>query len=401
MDAFSCYLDAGRFSGFPYDQTRYSHLLYAGDILVFGPSTISNAQALNETLGGFGHISGLYINRDKSSILFSRNSQMATDIKNFLGKIQYLKFTIANTIAYWIREEIIPKDCCKIFNRLCARFLYHGSTYVRKLHLIAWNNTSLPYCYGGLGIPDINSMYFGHACSLWRFYTLDSPINSWFRSNFESPFKPVNTKASKFWKLISDTAIRVKHLLKFHVTHSNCKLSMSWNPWVNGLSLANISSSLPPSNTMAREYIFNCCWVLKNDFPRQLIQLISSTPIVDCDICASWTGKGTPNYKNFRKVFFADLIKVPWYKFIWHKRIALRYSSYTGLAVCNGLKTADVLAKRNIIIHSIFPLCDKKDESISHLFFQCQYSFQILETLLPDVRGLLLRPKMLQLFEFF
>ncbi|PKU79207.1 hypothetical protein MA16_Dca000551 [Dendrobium catenatum] len=99
-------------------------------------------------------------------------------------------------------------------------------------------------------------------------------------------------------------------------------------------------------------------------------------------------------------LYFVDYDKVTWHKFIWHKHYAIRFSSFAWLAVMKGLKTADILSERNIYINPICPLCEKEEESILHLFFQCDFSFEVLITLIPDAGNFLLRPTILQIFEF-
>ncbi|KAI0525120.1 hypothetical protein KFK09_004511 [Dendrobium nobile] len=39
-------------------------------------------------------------------------------------------------------------------------------------------------------------------------------------------------------------------------------------------------------------------------------------------------------------------------------------------------------------------------ESINHLFFECQYSFDVINHTIPDTKRLLLRPTILHLFEW-
>ncbi|KAI0507814.1 hypothetical protein KFK09_013942 [Dendrobium nobile] len=317
------------------------------------------------------------------------------------GRIQYLKFTIANTIAYWIRGAIIPKAGCKIIDRMCARFLYHGSIAEKKLHLISWKKTTMPYCLGGLGIPDIKSMYFGFASTfLWRFYLFKTPLNSWYKLKFDSPFKPISSKASHYWKLICSTAHSIKNSLNFHVSDSDCSLSLIWDPWVNGQSLADLNLHCFPNNMMVCNLVANGIWDLRN-VPVHLQQFLHTIPIQVGGNVISWTGKGVPNFKTFSRKFFGEISEVPWHNYIWHKHFAIRYSSYTWLAINGGLKTADVLAARRIHINTRCYFCHTEDESTSHLFFQCPFSFSVLHSLIPDVGCFLLRPNILQLFEYF
>ncbi|XP_020680603.1 uncharacterized protein LOC110098203 [Dendrobium catenatum] len=284
---------------------------------------------------------------------------------------------------------------------MCARFLYHGSIAEKKLHLISWKNTTMPYCLGGLGIPDIKSMYFGFASTfLWRFYLFNTPLNSWYKLKFDSPFKPISSKASPYWKLICSTAISIKNSLKFHVTDSEYSLSLNWDPWVNGQSLADLNLHCFPPDMMVCNLVANGVWDLRN-VPVHLQQLFNSMPIQVGGNVISWTGKGVPNFKTFSRKFFGDISDVPWHIYIWHKHFAIRYSSYAWLAINGGLKTADVLAARRIHINTRCYFCHNEDESTSHLFFQCPFSFSVLHALIPDVGCFLLRPTIMQLFEFY
>ncbi|KAI0520542.1 hypothetical protein KFK09_008018 [Dendrobium nobile] len=128
------------------------------------------------------------------------------------GRIQYLKFTIANTIAYWIRGAIIPKAGCKLIDRICA---------------------------------------------------------SWYKTKFDSPFNLLNTRAAHYWKLICSTAATVKHSLNFNVTNMDCSLSLQWDPWVKGKSLAEMN--------------LHCL----------------QRGLLDGGKVITWTGKGVPNYQGY------------------------------------------------------------------------------------------------------
>ncbi|XP_020696824.2 uncharacterized protein LOC110109937 [Dendrobium catenatum] len=101
MDAFSCALDEGSFQGISRGNSVYNHLLYVDDVLVFGPTTISNAHALNNTLNIFDEHAGLYINKNKCFIIISCNPNLALDINAILGyslsveSLKYLRLPIA------------------------------------------------------------------------------------------------------------------------------------------------------------------------------------------------------------------------------------------------------------------------------------------------------------------
>ncbi|KAI0501071.1 hypothetical protein KFK09_019289 [Dendrobium nobile] len=264
MDAFSCYLDSSPFLGIPLGSSSLKHLLYADDVLVFGMASISNAIELSKILDNFALPSGLHINNNKCSILFSKILTVANDIIDILGfsaakhTFKYLGLPIStkklnsshfqpllsriSTLVGKIRGAIIPKFCCKSIDRMCSRFLFHGPKEGKKLHLIAWHDTCLPTCFGGLGIPNLPSLSHGFASSfIWRFYNSSSLVFDWYRHRFTSPFKPAPHKCSKYWRYICGVANKLKGHLNITVNVENCRtISFYWDPWLKGISLADI-----------------------------------------------------------------------------------------------------------------------------------------------------------------
>ncbi|PKU65724.1 Putative ribonuclease H protein [Dendrobium catenatum] len=212
MDAFSCLIDNGssqdKFIGFNKQGMNISHLLYADDLLIFGEASLSNCAVLTKLLDLFANVSGLLVNHEKSQIILSSFISNPWDVcealhmpssctkmtylglpisvkkcskSDFLplmqsianhlagwkarllsmgGRLQFLKYTVCNTIAYWIRGSIIPKSCLKLLSRMCAKFLFFGDMEAKKLHLIAWKRTCKPKINGGLGIPDLHGLQF-------------------------------------------------------------------------------------------------------------------------------------------------------------------------------------------------------------------------------------------------
>ncbi|PKU72461.1 hypothetical protein MA16_Dca020548 [Dendrobium catenatum] len=80
---------------------------------------------------------------------------------------------------------------------------------------------------------------------------------------------------------------------------------------------------------------------------------------------------------------------------VWAKRNILKHSVFVWLALVDGLKTADALQLRNIMVHGTCSLCHYYNESVSHLFFECSYTFSILTTLFSGMKSFLLRPSIM------
>ncbi|PKU81899.1 Putative ribonuclease H protein [Dendrobium catenatum] len=427
-----------------------NHLHYADDILVFGEASISNANSLQIALSSFAKYSGLVLNNAKCQFIFSHNTPLANEIcaqlgfsqtentilylgipistkklkashfqpllsklftllagwkvkfLSFAGRVQFLKFTIVNTIAYWIRGAVIPKGVGRQIDKLCSKFLFHGTHSGKKLHLIAWNKTCLPKCFGGLGLPSLDSLSFAFGCSfLWRFYTTSSLVGDWFRHKFSSPWKPLKPKTSNFWKRIVSIALKIKDKLNFHVISENCTLSMWWDPWCQGNTVLDAAQSICLTGVVS-DFISNGFWSLPSQLDQSVCTRITATPIfAHPHSQISWAGSFKPSFKDYYMGFYSELNLVPWFKFVWHAHYALKYASYAWMALLDGLKTVDVLAKRNIYLPPECSLCRIEDESTAHCFFQCEFSFSVISTLLPSLNSFLLRPNLHQIFQYF
>ncbi|PKU84741.1 integrator complex subunit 11 [Dendrobium catenatum] len=180
MDAFSSILDDNLFVGAHFKDFRISHLLYADDLLVFGEASPRNCNNLLKIINIFTKASGLHINLDKSSLLLPKHLNIATDIcrslslsykesitylgvpiffrklnisdisplidgiigklsgwnaklLSFVGRLQYLKFTMLNSIAYWIRGATIPKAALNFSEE------WHPNFYFLEICLLGKN----------------------------------------------------------------------------------------------------------------------------------------------------------------------------------------------------------------------------------------------------------------------
>ncbi|PKU84961.1 Putative ribonuclease H protein [Dendrobium catenatum] len=176
--------------------------MYADNLLLFGKADPHNSTIIRNMLDTFSAASRLDVNFEKSAIILPPNCQHADNFctilniphsscitylgiplspynpkiadfsklmevvnhklagwkakaLSFAGRLQFLRFTIWNSIVYWIRGSIIPKIIIKQIEKICAKFLYFGDTSACKLHLISWKNTCKPKAFGGLGIPSI------------------------------------------------------------------------------------------------------------------------------------------------------------------------------------------------------------------------------------------------------
>ncbi|XP_028549533.1 uncharacterized protein LOC110108341 [Dendrobium catenatum] len=386
---------APTFKGIRCKDFYINHLMYADDLLVLGESSRENATHMNNCLQLFASLSGLQINTNKSAIIFSHHDSENQNIcqelgilnvnlhltylgipispkrlkvshfqpllskifallagwKNkflsFAGRVQFLKFTITNSIAYWIRGSIIPKGCCTIINKLCSKFLFHNNLLERKLHLISWSNVTIPKYAGGLGIPSFDALYFGVCCSIiGRFYNNQNLLCCWFQSKYIMPWKNPPSTTSKFWHKISATVYKIKEKLSFPVS-KNCNCSFLWDPWLNGKPICDTFQLPVLEAARVSDFILGNNWQLPPLIPQSLCDSIKAVNILD-NTGILWEGSTKWVFRNFIQHFYSGIPKADWYISIWHKNHALKYACFTWMARIGKLKTADNLIMRGI-----------------------------------------------------
>ncbi|PKU83813.1 Putative ribonuclease H protein [Dendrobium catenatum] len=435
------------FKGICYKNFYINHLMYADDLLVMGESSKENANHLKTCLQKFASYSGLHINPSKSAIIFSHNDTRnqiiceelgihninlyitylgipispkrlkATHFQpllskiyallagwknkflSFAGRVQFLKFTITNSIAYWIRGSIIPKSCCDTINKLCSKFLFHNNLVERKLHLIPWSKVIIPKIAGGLGIPSIDALYFGVFCSiLGRFYNNPNLLSCWYKAKHISPLKHPPLSASKTWHRITETSLKIKRLLHFPVSNHS-SISFLWDPWLNGTSIGETYHLPGMDDVLVKDFLWNDTW----HFPLNMhptIQNIINTVAIKENKDVLWNGNAKWVFKDFTELYYSHLPKVDWYRSIWQKNYALKYACFTWMACICKLKTADNLCQRGIMAPINCSLYSGHTENHSHLFFDCDFSFYILKTIVPKFASFLLRPTLIQALDF-
>ncbi|KAI0529034.1 hypothetical protein KFK09_001579 [Dendrobium nobile] len=290
---------------------------------------------------------------------------------------------------------------------MCSRFLYFGDLEARKLFLIAWKKTCRPKQLGGLGIPNLASLQFANCCSLiLRFYNSKSMLFRFLNAKYGTPWTPILSKASSLWNDMNRTALQITSIISFDLK-ANSILSFLWDPWLRrNYIMAEFASlnldSLIPFNATVSDFLGDVGWLFPDAIPFPIALTLQN---FGCNHhgfqpTIRWDGKVKACFSAFIKFYHRHEIIVDWFKLVWHKHYALRYSSFIWLALINGLKTAEELIKRNIMVNSTCSLCFVHFESNGHIYFECDYAFNVLTNLIPMVGEFLLRPRLIQVLHF-
>jgi ribonuclease HI/exonuclease III len=202
-------MDLGLLRGVPTSPKgmRINHLFFADDSLLFCKATIHEWRVLNEVLDLYGKASGQRLNKDKTSVFFSRNTtQEVKDLilsvvgipasqrydtylglpalvgRSRIGEFENLKERVRRRVTNWktkllsqAGKEILlkavvqaiptysmsifllPKELCKEINKLMQKFWWGSKGDEKKIHWMSWERMGRSKSKGGMGFRDLIS----------------------------------------------------------------------------------------------------------------------------------------------------------------------------------------------------------------------------------------------------
>lgn len=76
---------------------------------------------------------------------------------SFAGRTQLISSVIQSIMAYWCAAFVLPKRCIHKINIMCRRFLWSGDPATSKKANVKWSQVCSPKSVGGLGLRDLFS----------------------------------------------------------------------------------------------------------------------------------------------------------------------------------------------------------------------------------------------------
>ncbi|XP_059669018.1 uncharacterized protein LOC132314136 [Cornus florida] len=194
-----------------------SHVFYADDLFIIVKADLSTAKTVDEVLKWFHGISGLEVNKDKSSVIFSkavrgkRRILQLLQMKNEVFPLKYLGITLVNRalksvdckgqfdkvnarldhwntinlslagrlelirsvlysfLYHWVFGFKIPWGCIIALEKKFKHFLWSGKLDSRKMSQLQWSQVTLPYAEGGFNLCRISDIDFAAKdSSIWK-----------------------------------------------------------------------------------------------------------------------------------------------------------------------------------------------------------------------------------------
>ena len=187
---------------------RFSHLLFADDVMLFCKASSSQVKMVLSTLNDFCMASGMKVNFDKSRVLCSKNVsrtrrdnftnissiRFTTNLGKYLGvplrhgrvsrsmfssvlekinkglaswkgsllnqagRVCLAKSVIASIPIHQMQVMFVLKGIRNEINRVTRHFIWKGCAGNRSLSLVQWNTLVTPKTFGGLGVRDAHSV---------------------------------------------------------------------------------------------------------------------------------------------------------------------------------------------------------------------------------------------------
>lgn len=174
------------------------YLCFADDLLIFSDGSPSSMQGIISVLSNFQELSGLAISPQKSCLFSAGLSNIEIDDLvvstgipqgflpmrylglSFAGRLQLLSSVISGIINFWCAAFLLPVECIKQINSMCAAFLWKGNLDGKYTARVAWDSVTTPKAEGGLGIRSIAS--WNRTCTLkllWMLFFKTESVGKW------------------------------------------------------------------------------------------------------------------------------------------------------------------------------------------------------------------------------
>ncbi|XP_021733008.1 uncharacterized protein LOC110699800 [Chenopodium quinoa] len=344
------------------EKLNLTHMMFADDLLMFSRADSVSVKLLFQAFSKFSGASGLSANLDKSEVYFGgvsidvqkelrelfgvsqgtipfrylgvplsskklTNAQCRPLVErvtariqgwmakhlSYAGRLQLVKSVLFGIQTYWAQIFILPKKILKEIEARFRCFLWTGSSAPAKKSLVAWNNVCLPKVCGG-----------------WNLLSLPK----WNKAAVTKLLWDIAHKADNLW---------VKWVHIYYFKHKDC--------WT--------------TPTPAR-----CSWFLK--------KILSYRDVVNDQ--GGWDGFIQGNKLKIKKLY-ADIRpqvpKVPWKRVTCHNLATPKSIFILWLALWNRLVTKDRLLQWHISCDPRCFLCLNGNESVQHLFFDCEFSRKV------------------------
>ncbi|XP_059627007.1 uncharacterized protein LOC132269780 [Cornus florida] len=286
-----------------------SHAFYADDLFIIVKADLSTAKTVDEVLKRFHGVSGLEVNKDKSSVIFSkavrgkRRILQLLQMKNEVFPLKYLGITLEDlslSDQSYIRSCIIGFLDLKFHGAVLLLWRKSSNTFcgVGNWSQVKWSQVTLPYAEGGFNLRRISDIDFAAKVSIcWDFLRNKETLwVQWMHAKYlqQYNFWMVTPKAqdSSIWKQILETRDFIQENVVFKIGNGG-SFNMLFDPWCVGLSLTQRFGATMFKNfdkqAKLETLIVDGGWVFPPFFPEIAAEFVANVPLKAGNDEISWT----------------------------------------------------------------------------------------------------------------
>lgn len=316
---------------------------------------------------------------------------------SFAGRLQLLATVIAGITNFWSCAFILPKGCLAEIDSICSKFLWKGKSDGHYSAKVSWESVTTPKKEGGLGLKNLHIWNLASVMKLiWiLFFKQDSIWSNWYITEILegdlSLFWVINTKQKHSWQanqliLLRDHAYS---WIKRSIGNGETTYfwSCNWSPFgriadfFRGDSAAR--TGIPSSFTLAELWEIDH-WTLppaRSDKQVRLYTFMLSLTITEYSDSYLWcpggSYKASYSTRDVYNLLREEQPSVGWYNEVWFSRGIPRHRFLAWLMALNRSPTRDRLLQWGVISDGSCLLCNNSLESRSHLFFDCNFSWDL------------------------
>ncbi|XP_019447270.1 PREDICTED: uncharacterized protein LOC109350495 [Lupinus angustifolius] len=295
---------------------------------------------------------------------------------SIMGRIELVRSVIQSMLLYSFKIYAWPTSLLKHIDNCIRNFVWSGNIEDRKLVTVAWKNVCLPFKDGGLGLRSLKKI--NHAALLklaWEMISFNHEWAIFFRDRY---FK------SSIWSAIKANW-HTLHLNSVWIIGNGQKTNFWLDNWLGEPLVDTLNIPLNLHNHLkasVADFISNEAWIiphtLTTKYPNLTSQFCNIIPNSETDKLA-WKSSthGLLSAKDAYLHLNPGSVQHNWGAILWFDTIPPSKSFTAWRLLNNKMPTDDNLKRRGCVMASICNLCNKEEETATHLFFNCPFSVYV------------------------
>jgi len=326
---------------------------------------------------------------------------------SFAGRLQLIRSVLSSMHIYWASVFILPDRIISDLEKRMRVFLWSHGIMKKGKAKVKWKEVCLPKYEGGLGIRRLTDMNKALISShIWSVITKRNSLwVSWIYDHKlkDRSFWDVRLKDNSTWSWRKLCSLR-DTVRSFVISKigNGVQTSAWFDSWSSIGPLADVISSRFihgagfNHNSTVRDIVENGNWLWPVAWYDLFPVLIHLQPplLNDYPDVRLWRDNNGKEWEFSTSVVWESIRphtdRVPWVDLVWFSNCIPRHSFLLWLVCKKKLKTQDKMQQWDVggvqnLNLMCCSLCKRGQDSHDHLFFECSFSKQLWELIIPYI----------------